>query len=190
LLHFSDIRYVPHGYGTYYLSIALSSERDFRQHCVANCRNGAKGLSPALYKWGLFLYTAISDLLTSSLPPTLPSARTSKARYHHQLYLVVRSIHPFRSASRDAIALLLSSLAGVGRVLRLRLQHRWHWVQHHVCWLSASHARCRSAYDGYRRAVYPIADQRGVQRRVGISRGLPVQRRAALPGRQLLQHQR
>jgi hypothetical protein len=51
-------------YGTYYLSIALSSERDSRQHCVGDCRNGAKGLSPALYKWGFFIYQ-----LSSPHPP-------------------------------------------------------------------------------------------------------------------------
>jgi hypothetical protein len=151
-------------YGTYHmdmvrtLSIALSSERDSRQHFVGDCRNRAKGLSPALYKWGLFLYTSYLHL-THQLPPTFSTVCPNQTRPLHQLHPLVFPIRTSRRASRDAIALRLCSLAGVGRVLRLRLQHRWQWVQHHVCWLSAPHARCCPADDGYRRAVYPSADQ-------------------------------
>jgi hypothetical protein len=156
-----------------------------RQHRVANCCS----LSPALYMWGLFYIPATCNLPTRSLTPTTTSPNL-QARHLHQLHPFVHPIQPSRSTSRDAIALRLSSLAGAARVLRLRLQRRWQWIRHHVCWLSAPHARCHSAYDGYRRAIYPSADQRRVQRRFGISRSPPVQRRAALPGRQLLQHQR
>jgi hypothetical protein len=55
----------------------LSSERDSRQHCVGDCRNGAKSLSPARYKWGLFLYTSYLHL-THQLPPIYSTVWTFK----------------------------------------------------------------------------------------------------------------